>query len=78
MLLMPAAHGPTIADQPEVVQHYHTFVMRCPCPAKTISVIVGEGRGVACPSCGGTPIATIQQAKIAIDFDRPTKLFGIN
>lgn len=55
-----------IIGQPKtlVVQHYHTFVMQCQCPAKFVSVIIGGGDGPPCPACGVVPRAQIVDGKI--------------
>lgn len=64
-----AADVPIIGELPEIAQHYHTFVMRCPCPAKTVTVIVGGGPGQACPGCGKTPIVGMRGIpEIGVDW----------
>lgn len=59
------------ATPTKVVQHYHTFVMQCQCAARTVSVIVGDGVGIACPSCGGVPKAKLENAEVHVGFGRP-------
>lgn len=60
----PTADVPIVGQKTLVVQHYHTFVMQCQCPAKFVCVIVGGGDGVACPNCGVVPRAHIVDGKI--------------
>lgn len=53
------------------VQHYHTYIMVCQCPAKTVSVILGDGVGIACPACGVIPAAQIVDGRLKIGHKSP-------
>lgn len=62
---------PLVGQPIKLIQHYHTFIVQCECPAKTISVIIGNGPGVACPGCGGVPAAVLH-GEPQLGFGRST------
>jgi hypothetical protein len=50
---------PLVGKPFELLSDFHTYVIRCTCPAKTVITIIGDGVGPACPACGEQPVAKI-------------------
>lgn len=69
-LQFPTSDVPIVGTPFKVLQHYHTFVVQCQCDAKTVSVIIGDGAGVACPGCGGVPHAKLEGMRVGVGFQR--------
>lgn len=69
-LILPGPQPHILAKPFELVTSWHTYVVRCTCPAQTVITIIGDGMGPACPECGEQPLAALEQTNVKLGHRR--------